>query len=178
MPLMSILKWLGLTSEPEPADNQLREIEVALEAQGPERARYLACFAYILTRAAKADHHVSDAEAELMERIVAERAGVDAEQAALIVRIARQAGHSRGTDDYLIAREFERLASREEKLKLLDCLFAIAAVDASIKTVEDNEVRRVASELKLEHADYIEVRSRHLGSLNVLRKPEETETTD
>ena len=167
---MSILKWLGLTDTAEPEDNQLREIEQALEAQGPERARYLACFAYILTRAAKADHHVSEEEARLMEQIVADRAGVNAEQAALIVRIARQAGHSRGTDDYLIAREFERVASRDEKLKLLDCLFAIAAVDDAIKTVEDNEVRRVASELKLEHADYIEVRKRHLGNLNVLRK--------
>lgn len=167
---MSILKWLGLSDTPEPEDNQLREIEKSLEAQGPERARYLACFAYILTRAAKADHHVSEDEARLMEQILAERAGVDAEQAALIVRIARQAGHSRGTDDYLIAREFERVATRDEKLKLLDCLFAIAAVDDAIKTVEDNEVRRVASELKLEHADYIEVRKRHLGNLSVLRK--------
>ena len=176
---MSILKWLGLDSAPDPAtDNRLHDIEQALAAHGPERARYLACFAYILTRAAKADHHVSDAEARLMEAIVAERAGVDAEQAALIVRIAREAGHSRGTDDYLIAREFERTASREEKLRLLDCLFAIAAADASIKTVEDNEVRRVASELKLEHADYIEVRRRHLGSLNVLRRTEGAEGTD
>jgi uncharacterized tellurite resistance protein B-like protein len=176
---MSILKWLGLDSAPDPAtENRLHDIEQALAAHGPERARYLACFAYILTRAAKADHHVSDAEARLMEAIVAERAGVDGEQAALIVRIAREAGHSRGTDDYLIAREFERTASREEKLKLLDCLFAIAAADASIKTVEDNEVRRVASELKLEHADYIEVRRRHLGSLNVLRRTEGTEGTD
>ena len=167
---MSILKWLGLSADDTPDDNQLLEIEKALEAHGPERARYLACFAYILTRAAKADHHVSDDEARMMEGIVAERAGVDAEQAALIVRVARQAGHSRGTDDYLIAREFERVATRDEKLKLLDCLFAIAAVDSAIKTVEDNEVRRVASELKLEHADYIEVRKRHLGNLNVLRK--------
>jgi uncharacterized tellurite resistance protein B-like protein len=175
---MSILKWLGLADTPEPVDNKLHEIEVALEAQGPERARYLACFAYILTRAAKADHHVSEDEARLMEQIVADRAGVDAEQAALIVRIARQAGGSRGTDDYLIAREFERVASREEKLKLLDCLFAIAAVDSAIKTVEDNEVRRVASELKLEHSDYIEVRQRHLGNLNVLRMSDPEESAD
>lgn len=178
MPSMSILRWLGLSSDPEPHDNQLQEIEAALGAHGPERARYLACFAYILTRAAKADHHVSDAEARLMEQIVAERAGVDPEQASLIVRIARDAGRSRGTDDYLIAREFERLASREEKMKLLDCLFAIAAADASIKTVEDNEVRRVASELKLEHADYIEVRQRHLGNLNVLRRSKPAEGTE
>jgi uncharacterized tellurite resistance protein B-like protein len=170
---MSILKWLGLaTEEEEPADN-LREIEKALESQGPERARYLACFAYILMRAAKADHHVSEGEAELMQRIVAERAGVDGAQAKLIVQIARDAGRSRGTDDYLITREFERIATRDEKLALIDCLFAIAAADSPILTSEDNEVRRVASELKLEHSDYIAVRRRHLDHLNVLRRPDQ-----
>jgi uncharacterized tellurite resistance protein B-like protein len=171
---MSILKWLGLGGGDEaPADN-LHEIETALAAHGPERARYLACFAYILTRAAKADHHVSEGEARLMEQIVAERAGVDAAQAKLIVQIARDAGRSRGTDDYLVTREFERIASREEKLALLDCLFAIAAADSPILTSEDNEVRRVASELKLEHADYINVRKRYLESLNVLRRPDQS----
>ena len=167
---MSLLKWLGIAGTADDrGDNQLHGIEAALAALGPERARYLALFAYILTRAAKADHHVSDGEAELMAGIVSERAGVSAEQAALIVQIARDAGHSRGTDDYLITREFERIASREEKLALLDCLFSIAAADSPILTSEDNEVRRVASELKLEHADYIAVRKRHLEHLNVLR---------
>ena len=167
---MSILKWLGLAAGEEQAADNLQEIEKALEAQGPERARYLACFAYILTRAAKADHHVSDGEARLMEQIVAERAGVDERQAKLIVQIARDAGRSRGTDDYLVTREFERISSRDEKLALLDCLFAIAAADSPILTAEDNEVRRVASELKLEHADYIAVRKRYLESLNVLKR--------
>ena len=175
---MSILKWLGFPADSEAADNQLHEIELALESHGQERARYLACFAYILTRAAKADHHVSDGEARLMEQIVSARAGVDAQQAALVVRIARDAGRSRGTDDYLITREFERIASREEKLALLDCLFAIAATDSPILTSEDNEVRRVASELKLEHADYIAVRQRHLDHLKVLHRSEKTDRTE
>lgn len=168
---MSILRWLGIDAREDHGTDNLRDIEKALEAHGPERARYLACFAYILTRAAKADHHVSDGEAQMMERIVAERAGVDDRQAKLIVQIARDAGRSRGTDDYLVTREFERIASRDEKLALLDCLFAIAAADSPILTSEDNEVRRVASELKLEHSDYIAVRQRYLESLNVLRRP-------
>jgi uncharacterized tellurite resistance protein B-like protein len=170
---MSLLKWLGLTGQADQAaENRLHEIEQALAVHGPERARFLACFAYILTRAARADHHVSDDELSHMARVVKQWANVGDNQAALIVRVAREAGHSRGTDDFLITREFERIATREEKLALLDCLFEIAASDESIETVEDNEVRRVASELKLEHADYIAVRHRHLGRLNVLRKPE------
>ena len=136
-----------------------------------ERARHLACFAYILTRPARADHEVTDDEAAQMRRIISEHAAVDRVQADAIVRVAREAARqSGGTDDFIITREFERSASREEKLHLLDCLFEIGAADESILTVEDNEIRRVASELKLDHADYISVRRTHLEHLEVLRK--------
>jgi uncharacterized tellurite resistance protein B-like protein len=169
--VMSLLKWLGISADAGTSDdNRLAAIEAELAALGPERARFLACFAYILMRAARADHQITDGEARVMERIIAGHAGIDQGQAELVVRIARTAGHSRGTDDYLITREFERAASRDEKLAILDSLFEIAAADSSILTVEDNEVRRVASELKLEHADYIEVRQRHLHHLEVLRR--------
>ena len=170
---MSFLKWLWIAGGGETSDdNKLGAIEDALSALGSERARFLACFAYVLTRAARADHQITAGEARVMERIIAGHAGIDEAQAELIVRIARAAGHSRGTDDYLITREFERSATREQKLAILDSLFEIAAADSSILTVEDNEVRRVASELKLEHADYIEVRQRHLHNLEVLRRDE------
>jgi uncharacterized tellurite resistance protein B-like protein len=167
---MSLFKWLGLRSEPEQPQNRLHGIEAILTPFGPDRARYLACFAYILTRPARADHEVSDAEARLMAGIMTERTGVTGPQAAAIVAVAREAAtHSGGTDDYLVTREFERVATRDEKLELLDCLFAVSAADQSILTVEDNEVRRVASELKLEHADYIAVRAKHIAYLRVLR---------
>ena len=172
MERMSLWKWLGLANE-QGADtgNRLEEAEKVLAGLGPERARFLACFAYILTRPARADHEVTDGEAGQMQRVIVEHTGVTEEQAAAVVRVAREAARqSGGTEDFLITREFERLASRDDKLHLLDCLFSIGAADASILTVEDNEIRRVASELKLEHADYIAVRRRHLEHLEVLRR--------
>ena len=168
---MSIWKWLGLGEQKVDGKDHLEDIETVLAAVTPERARYLACFAYILTRPARADHQVTDDEAALMQAIMVEQAGVSEEQAAAIVHAARTAAkHAGGTEDFLVTREFERIASREQKLHLLDCLFSISAADASILTVEDNEVRRVASELKLEHADYIAVRRKHLAHLEALRK--------
>jgi uncharacterized tellurite resistance protein B-like protein len=93
------------------------------------------------------------------------------EQAVRVVRIARsEATRSGGTDDFLVTRELNAIASHEEKLALVECLFAIAAADASILTVEDNEVRRIANELKVEHHEYIAVRSRYLQHLRVLRR--------
>src|SRR5688572_27894540 len=95
--LMSIWEWLGLASE-KAADtgNRLEEIESVLAGLGTERARHLACFAYILTRPARADHQVTDSEAAQMQRIIIEHASVTEEQAAAIVRVAREAARQSG----------------------------------------------------------------------------------
>ena len=167
----SFWTWLGVASDTPGADNSLGEIEATLAGLGTERARHLACFAYILTRPARADHEVTDSEAARMRELVMREAGTSESEAAAIVRVARDVARtSGGTEDFLITREFERTATREEKLHLLDCLFEIGAADASILIIEDNEIRRVASELKLDHTDFINVRRRHLEHLEVLKR--------
>jgi uncharacterized tellurite resistance protein B-like protein len=171
---MSLLEWLGFGQQPARAMvDSLAEIEKALADRDPAEARYLACFAYILGRVARADHEISDNESMLMERILADH-GLQADQAQLVVRIAKAQGlRHGGTEDFIVTREFERIATREQKLLLLDCLFAVSATDRSIRTVEDNEIRRVASELKLDHADYIGVRSAHVEHLQSRRSNRE-----
>lgn len=157
---VSLLKWFGLADDgPAPVDS-VAEIERALTELDPADARYLACFAYILHRVARADHEITDGESAMIERLVAERGGLTADRAALAVRIARAEGlRHGGTEDFIVTREFARVASREQKLALVDCLFAVSASDAIIRTVEDNEIRRVASEIGLDHPDFIKVRS-------------------
>ena len=169
---MSILRWLGLAeadNDHAPVDS-LREIEKALTHMEPEQARYLAGFAYILGRVARADHQVTEEESALMQRLVAERGNLPPEQAALVVRIATtEALRHGGTEDFIDTREFEKSATREQKLALIDCLFAVSSSDDSIRTIEDNEIRRIASELKLDHSDFIRVRWAHVNNLEVLR---------
>ena len=164
---MSLLKWFGLAeSEDAPRVDSLVEIERVLTGLSASEARYVACFAYILHRIARADHDISEDESMLIERLVAARGGLPAEQASVVARIARAEGlRHGGTEDFMVTREFERLASREQKLGLLDCLCAVSATDQSIRTVEDNEIRRVAIEIKLDHTDYIAVRTAHAQHL-------------
>ncbi len=166
---MSFWTWLtGAEGETEP--DALGEVQEALAVLPDGRARFVAAFAYILTRSARADYQVTDGEAREMERIVAEKAGVSLEQASVVVRLARaQARRSGGTDDFVVTREFERLASYEGKIALLDALFVVSSVDESIVTLEDNEIRRVATELKVDHPDFIAVRARHIQHLQSLK---------
>ena len=163
---MSLLKWLGLSEPSDTQVNSLGEIEAALTELPPAEARYIAAFAYILHRIARADHDISDEESALIEQLVATRGGLSPDRARLVIRIARSENlRHGGTEDFIVTREFEKSASREQKLALLDCLYAVSAIDESIRTVEDNEIRRVASELKLDHNDYIAVRAAHVSHL-------------
>ena len=168
---MSLLKWLGLENEASARVDSVAEIERALTEMDPADARYLACFAYILHRIARADHDISDAERDLIQQLVAEHGGLPQDRAALVARIAQTEGlRHGGTEDFIVTREFAGIATRDQKLALLDCLFAVSASDESIRTVEDNEIRRVASEIRLDHADYIKVRAAHVHHLQS-RKP-------
>lgn len=170
---MPILRWLGLRGDDEDASDlsSLEEIERALEGLEPARARFIACFAYILGRVARADHQITGDESKEMEAIVGRLGGLPDAQSALVVRIARAHGlRFGGTEDFIVTREFDKIAGRDEKLALLECLFAVSAADRSIRTLEDNEIRRIARELKLEHSDFIAARSAFLSHLEVLRR--------
>jgi uncharacterized tellurite resistance protein B-like protein len=168
---VSLLRWFGLTGDDDaPEVDSLAAIERALENLEPGQARFLAGFAYILSRVAGADHEITPEESAIMEELVAERGNLPAAQAALVVQIARtQTQRHRGTEDFIVTRAFAGIASREQKLALLDCLFAVSSSDQSIRTIEDNEIRRIASELKVEHQDFINARSAHMHHLEVLK---------
>ncbi|HXK61754.1 MAG TPA: TerB family tellurite resistance protein [Acidobacteriota bacterium] len=172
---MSILKFLGLKTEEdvsEGAETQtVRKIAAELDRLEPEQARYLAAFAYILSRVAHADLKISEDETRTMEKIVVKIGGLPPEQAVMVVQMAKTQTKLFGaTEDYLVTREFNRLASREQKLALLECLFAVSASDESISTIEDSAIRQIASELKLDHADFIRIRSIFREHLAVLKR--------
>lgn len=170
---VSLRRFLGLgDGAAAPSETAtVRRIVQALERQDPEVARYVARFAYILGRVARADLDVSAEETGAMERIVVERGGLPEAQAVLVVQIAKsQNVLFGGTENYLVAREFASSATREQKLGLLECCFAVSASDREVSGVEDAEIRRIASELGLEHADFIAARSTYREYLSVLKQ--------
>ena len=178
---MSILKFLGLSSDETQGADRVAETETVrriveeLDHLNPDRARFIAAFAYILSRVAHADMKISDEETRAMERIVMEHGHLPEEQAIVVVQMAKtQNLLFGGTENFLVTREFNRLASRDEKTALLDCLFAVSAADESVSTIESNVIRQIADELKLDHGDYAEVRSRYRDHLSVLKKPDDS----
>jgi uncharacterized tellurite resistance protein B-like protein len=135
----------------------------------PDRARFVAGFALLLSRIAAADHEVTAEEAAMLERLVRDKTGLPADQAALVVDRAKAHQQRHGaTDDFLVTRELTDRLSYDEKLAMLDCLFAVAAADERIRTQESNEIGRIATELRLEHKDLVRIRHQYRDRLAAL----------
>jgi uncharacterized tellurite resistance protein B-like protein len=162
MPLKSLRSWLGVGKQDAPEFAPLRETLEALDNLEPDRARFLAAFAYLLGRVAHADQHVSPDETRTMEALVRDQGGLSPDQAMVVVQLAKTSNLLfGGTANYLIAREFSTVASYADKLSLMRCLFATAATDASISTAEEGEIHRIANELRVDHADLVALRVAH-----------------
>ena len=171
---MSILRLLGLerkTEEAGPGEAEaVRAIARRLETLPPERARYLAAFAYVLGRAAHSDLDISEAETRAMEEIVRRHGGLPEDQAALVVEIAKSQNRLLGgTENFLVTRELRAVATEEQRRELLDCCFAVAAADDSISAAEDHHVRRIADELGFTHAQFVAARLAWSAKRQVLR---------
>jgi uncharacterized tellurite resistance protein B-like protein len=174
---VSLLKrFLGLSAADESSGESeaIRQIAGQLEGLGSEQARYLAGFAYVLARVAHADMRMEDAERDEMQRALEGLGGLGADEAALAVEIAqREAGHLGGSENYLVTREFRRISSREQRVAVMECLYAVAAADGSISTAESSEIVQIAEELGFTRGEAIALRGawkEHLAEIQALRR--------
>jgi uncharacterized tellurite resistance protein B-like protein len=170
MPLKSIRAWLGLESTEERELAPLRETLQALDDLEPDRARFLAAVAYLLGRVAEADQDVSPEETSAMEALVREQGQLSQDQAMVVVQLAMTSNLLfGGTANFLVAREFSALATYDQKLALMRCLFAASAADEAISTAEEAEIHRVANELRVDRPDLVRLPVAHQQYLPGLR---------
>lgn len=148
----------------------VRKIISQMEGLDPEKARFIAAFAFVLARVANADQDMSAAETERMETIVRSVGGLDEAHAVLIVQIAKsQQDLMAGTENYLVTREFDKIADREQKVRLLHCLFEVSAADDEISLVEEDEIKKIAGELRFDHREFSDIRSRYNDKRSILK---------
>jgi uncharacterized tellurite resistance protein B-like protein len=172
---LSLLRFLGIggkldAREKEPAS--LVEISAQLDALPAEEARFVAAFSYLLARIAGVDLLTDDSERDAMARRLETFAEIDAERAVLLATTAIQtAATHQASDDHLVARAFREMSGESERIRLLRCLYAVAAADENISGAEDNEIFEVANAIGVRRLDVIALRSEfkeHLGSMKVL----------
>jgi uncharacterized tellurite resistance protein B-like protein len=179
-------RFLGLPTTPpgggaaaaarpgSPADasdtETVRRIVARLEALPRDRARFLAAFAYILTRAAAADLEISEAESRVIEDLVAEHGELRESDAVLVAQMARtQSLLYGGTEDYLVTRQFKELSSDEQRLALLRCCYLVGAADDDISVDESSALQQIATELDVDRTAVNAIRSEFAPKLSTIK---------
>ena len=116
---MSLFRFLGLGEESEKnrdvGDTEsVRRIASNLERLDPNRAKFLAAFAYVLARVANADLEIDPTETKEMENSLAAISDLSRSEIALVVEIAKsQARLLGGTENYVVTREFRKISTPE-----------------------------------------------------------------
>ena len=161
--MRQLLSWLGVDDARDAQESTpLRELIETLDRLEPARSRHLARFAYLLGRVAHADRQVSPDETRAMEALVVREGGLTAEQATVVVGLAKTSNLLfGGTADYQVALEFGEAASYDEKLSLGRCLFAVASSDQQISLPEEAEIHRILNQLRILPADLTKLRVEH-----------------
>jgi len=166
---LSLLRFLGLGGERDTSARDtetVRRIAHQLEGIEPEKAKYLAAFAYVLARLAHADLKIDAAETAEMERIVKQIAHLSEAEATLVTQIAQsQARLLGGTENYIVTRQFREISTREQRGELLQCLYAVAAADGTISTDESAEIVAIGEELGFTRAEANSLRGAYRDKL-------------
>jgi len=171
--MRSLRRLLGIDAEtPTDASDTatVRRIAAALDALPAAEARFLAAFAYVLARVARADLDVSSEESEQMIRLVRAGSTLSEAQSLLVVQMAKtQVIALGGTENYLVTRQFKEISSPAQRVDLLRCLFAVASADQSISHVESSEITAIGIELGFDGEEVASIRAAYRDQLSVLK---------
>ena len=159
---MSLLRFLGLGGKTAGRDQEPQSLALLtgrLESLPQEDARLAAAFALMLARVAGADLRTGPEERESMIERLTTFGEIDADQASLLIETAVEAHEVHGgSDNHLVARAFRDMTEHDERLRLLRCLYAVAAADETITTDEDNEIFEIATTIGVGRPDVIALR--------------------
>jgi uncharacterized tellurite resistance protein B-like protein len=148
----------------------VRRIVAQLDALPPDRARWVAAAGYVLARVANADLAISDEETAFMEQALVVGSGISEAEAVIVVESAKQqAWFFGGTEDFLVTREFGKISTPEDRLRLLRGCFLAAAADESISSAESATLNEIANELQVPAPDLAALRTEFADHLSVVQ---------
>ena len=140
------------TPDPEPNPDQdvalIREAVAGMGTLTADRRRFLAGYAYVLVRIARADGVMNEAEVAVIEEAVIEAGGLERAQGVLVAALASSVNSLFGaTEDYAFTREFARQSSPQQLQRLLRACVAVGAADGALTAAESAELYEIGREL-------------------------------
>lgn len=113
----------------------------------------------LMARVANVDGEINPDELEAMAEAIRVNWEISRTEADLVAEVAALE-ISRGVDPYRLSRRFFESTTEQERIEFLDVLFAVADGDGYVSYEEIEEIRIIATVLKLRHRQFIDAKLR------------------
>ncbi len=133
---------------------ELEETEIDI----PEKElRRLSLAGGLMARVAYVDHEVQEGEFDTMVSAIKGNWELSDIEAAMVAESA-VSSITKGLDYYRLSRRFFESTNEDERLHFMDALFAVADGDSGVSYEEIEEIRTIATVLKLTHKQFIDAK--------------------
>lgn len=133
---------------------ELEDTDIDISEQ---ELRRLSLAGGLMARVAYVDHEVQDGEFDSMVAAIQDNWELTDIQAALVAESAVSA-ITKGLDYYRVSREFFESTTEDERVHFMDALFAVADGDGRVSYEEIEEIRTIATVLKMHHKQFIDAK--------------------
>jgi uncharacterized tellurite resistance protein B-like protein len=111
----------------------------------------------LMARVSYVDHEVQESEFDSMVSAIKGNWELSEVEAALVAETAVST-ITRGLDYYRLSRRFFESTTEDERLHFMDALFAVADADGRVSYEEIEEIRTIATVLKMTHKQFIDAK--------------------
>lgn len=130
----------------------------------------LTCIAGLMARVAYSDLNIDDNEIALIKKSIEEISEFDQKNSHALAELAlKEIKVLAGQENHRYCYELNEHIDNDEKYQVLKLLFAIAAADGEVESVESEEIRHITKALLLEHKHYISAQATVRDKLKTLK---------
>ncbi len=147
-----------------------KKIELKAARQGrkitlPEDEMYYLCLlGTLLASVAQVDGHFDESEKKALQQVLQEKFSFDKKEMKILFEVVEeQAKH--GFDFHEVITQTNQIVTYNERLKLIDCFFAIATADGEISHAESEQIRKITKAMHISHHLFKEAKIKALEAL-------------
>lgn len=122
-----------------------------------DKVRRLCLAAGLLARISAVDSEISESEKQTIKDILSTEWGLSEQEAGIVTAISCDRT-LKGLDYFRLTRGFFECTNQEERKNFIKSLFKIANASDKTSYDETEEIRRIATSLKLSHRDFIDAK--------------------
>ena len=129
-----------------------------------ERLYFICLIGTLMATIAHVDDHFDPAEKKALKRCLTDQFSLKGNELTLLFEVVEEQARQ-GFDFYEVATELIRVASYNDRIHLMECLFEVSIADGTMAHEEMVEIRRITKALRIPHKTFIEHKVRALDKI-------------